>query len=122
MDIKAAAEADLSLTLSRGGAPYAECFLEFDGKERPYESSVAMAVFKVSLRSQMWRGYPIVQAHMGACDLALKIKGIQPGLPKVQAGDAATVVVVTPDATIPFLDGRFRRQNPPQNATNWDSL
>jgi len=94
-----ARSADVRLSLSRGGTPYAECFLQLDDPQEVEDQ----AEYQVDLR----RLGSFLRQRKGACDTDLGTDGIQSGIPDVQERDVATATVVSDDSDIPFLEGTF---------------
>jgi hypothetical protein len=122
-DETAAAAADVRVILSRTGADYAECSLEFAQVEQETELEdgttvvVTEAEFIVDVRNMFKKGGLQYREFVGTCDVDLGTAGIQTGVPVVQAGDVATVTLVDPsEATLApgartldkdFLQGTF---------------
>lgn len=91
VDRASAENADIRLILSRDGAPFAECLLEFrefDGDDE--------AKFKVDVRIKKGA----LREKKGACNVSTG-----PGVPDAQAGDVATART----GGIDFLQGTFER-------------
>jgi hypothetical protein len=122
-DAAAAAAADIRIILTRSAVDYAECSLPLWEIEQDFEIENGSHVlkeeaeFRVSVRNTLKKGSPILQELVGACDIDLATPGVQGGVPAVQAGDTATVVLVDPsEASSPpasrtldkdFLQGTF---------------
>ena len=113
-DETAAAAADIRLIFSRGGNPYAECFLVLAEIETEEEEGalVTEAEYKVDVRQRLTNGTTVLQEVRGTCDTDLGTLGIQAGIPDVQAGDVATarLVLPSPPGPLDFLQGTFVAQ------------
>lgn len=110
LDAANVADADIRLILSRTGADFAECRLEFQEieeemeMEEGVEALVQEAEFQVDVR--MRDG--VLQEKKGVCDVDLLTADIQSGVPDAQAGDVATAAHVAADGTrTDFLQGTF---------------
>lgn len=106
-----AEHADIRLILSRNGADYAECLLEFDEieAEDDDDDEEVQAHFRVHVRTK--HGVP--RAKKGTCDVDLTTAAIDLGVPDVQAGDLGTVALITDpnnrSLDVDFLDGIFEK-------------
>lgn len=109
-DEAAATSADIRVILSREGADYAECLMEFIEVETELEDGVLVTEAKYKVNVVQPAGGPLLLKR-GTCDVDLTLAGVQPGVPQVLPGDVATVVLVVDqtDRTldVPFLDGVF---------------
>lgn len=111
VDETSAENADIRVILSRNGADYAECRLELEeieeDEEEDGDDEGVQAHYRVHVRIK--KGAAI--AKKGTCDINPTTAAIDLGVPDVQAGDLATVTVVTDPnnrgADIDFLDGDF---------------
>ena len=117
VDETAARNANIRLLLSRAGASFAECRLDFYKIER--KRGRVMAEYKVDVRMQNGA----VQARWGECDVDLTNSDavgdavIDSGIPNAQANDVSTALLVDSteedlnpgDRTLDddFLDGVF---------------
>jgi hypothetical protein len=122
-DAAAATAADIRIILTRSAVDYAECSLPLWEIEESFEQENGSIVvkeeaeFRVSVRNTLKKGSPILLELVGTCDVDLATPGVQGGVPAVQAGDTATVVLVDPsEASSPpasraldkdFLQGTF---------------
>lgn len=94
VDEAAARNADIRLLLSRAGASFAECRLDFHKIER--KRGRVMAEYKVDVRMT----YGALQARMGVCDVDLTNTDaagdavIDSGIPNAQANDVSTALLV----------------------------
>ncbi|MGZ8249154.1 hypothetical protein [Methylomagnum sp.] len=100
-DRTAAQNATLTLTLSRSGQPYAECDFDLKSMQMNKKKATGSAKYKIEIYD---RG-GVLQERYGICDLDLVTPGVQRGLPTLQTGDAAAVVIDTNNAS--FLEGIF---------------
>lgn len=100
-DKAAAQDATLTLTLSRGGQPYAECDFDLKSVKQNKKRAAGTAKYQIEIYD---RG-GVLQERYGICDLDLLTPGAQQGVPSIQAGDAAAVVIDTNNASI--LEGIF---------------
>ncbi|MBI4638481.1 MAG: hypothetical protein HY727_19245 [Candidatus Rokubacteria bacterium] len=101
-----AAGADMRLTLSRAGVPYAECSLVLDGDEDESDE----ASYSIDVDLTLKNGTMVLRERKGTSDVDLATDGTQPGVPAVQDGDIATATLASVDPAIPFLEGIFATQ------------
>ena len=122
-DATDAQAADIRVILANGGGTYAECSLVlFDiQQETELEDgelvTTSEAEFVVDVRNILKKGILSLSTPIGTCDVDLATPDVQEGLPAVQTGDTATVVLVDPsEASSPpagrtldktFLQGTF---------------
>ena len=101
-DATDAQAADVRVILANGGGAYAECFLVFFDIQQDTEVEDGEVVttneaeFQVDVRNMLKKGILNLSTPAGTCDVDLSTPDVQEGLPAVQTGDTATVVLVDP--------------------------
>lgn len=98
-DVAAAADASVTLSLSRGGVEYANCDLDLDKPNG--KRAIRRVEYKVDILSRRGGG---AEQRMGAC---FDVNN-SPILPVVETGDTAEVSIDT--YTGPFLNGTVVRE------------
>jgi hypothetical protein len=94
-DNAAARSLDVEATLSRDGAPYAICALQFKPKADPAYGFEWKAEQELKSKRVKKNRNPIerFRSKAGMCDTDTAQVGTQPGVPNVQRGDAISITV-----------------------------